>query len=85
MSKGRERRMMFKRGLRDALKHGGTVICILCNKPIRYYSDLTVDHLLPKSKGGTNDLNNLAPAHYICNQAKRNTVLKDTIYSGEQL
>jgi 5-methylcytosine-specific restriction endonuclease McrA len=84
MSKGRERRMLLKRGLREALKQGSTVTCILCGNPIRYYSDLTIDHLLPKSKGGRNDFNNLAPAHFICNQAKRDSLLPDLIYTKEE-
>jgi 5-methylcytosine-specific restriction endonuclease McrA len=50
--------------------------CHICQKPIdlelprtnRY--GLTVDHVIPVSKGGTDDLSNLRPAHWICNIIK---------------
>ena len=38
-------------------------ICHLCGAP----GAESVDHLIPRSKGGTNDLRNLAPAHISCN------------------
>jgi 5-methylcytosine-specific restriction endonuclease McrA len=31
---------------------------------------LTVDHVIPVSKGGTDDMSNLRPAHWICNIIK---------------
>jgi len=50
--------------------------CHICQKPIdldlprtnRF--GLTVDHVIPVSKGGTDDLSNLRPAHWICNIIK---------------
>ena len=30
----------------------------------------SVDHIQPKSKGGTNDIKNLAPAHKSCNSLR---------------
>ncbi|WP_416347644.1 HNH endonuclease [Cryobacterium sp. 10I1] len=35
----------------------------------------SMDHLLPRSKGGTWDRHNLAPAHYGCNSTRGNTDL----------
>ncbi len=35
---------------------------------------LTVDHIVPKSKGGTNLMDNLQPMCYKCNQLKRDIV-----------
>ena len=35
---------------------------------------LTVDHIFPKSKGGTNDLENLQPMCYTCNQIKADKI-----------
>ena len=60
------------------------ITCLICEKPIRYYSDLTIDHILPKSKGGTGRLDNLAPAHFHCNQKKADKLLPDLIYEKEK-
>jgi len=38
-------------------------LCHLCGLP----GAESVDHLVPRSKGGTNDRRNLAPAHISCN------------------
>jgi 5-methylcytosine-specific restriction endonuclease McrA len=40
--------------------------CYLCGFP----GADSVDHLIPRSKGGTNDRSNLAPAHVACNARK---------------
>lgn len=39
--------------------------------------DLTIDHLLPRSKGGTHDLSNLALVHRECNHNKGNLTLEE--------
>lgn len=80
MSKGREIKVAMRKGFKDAFKGGSTITCLICEKPIRYYSDLTIDHILPKSKGGVGRVENLAPAHFHCNQAKADKLLPDLIY-----
>ena len=35
----------------------------------------TIDHVIPLSKGGTNDINNLRPACYECNWKKGDKIL----------
>lgn len=37
---------------------------------------LTVDHIIPKSKGGSNELDNLQPMCYACNHKKGNKIIK---------
>lgn len=67
-------------------------VCHLCQQPISkpfgyHTSNLTsrpdpdsfsVDHVLPRSKGGSDELENLRPAHYRCNlkrgNRRRNTI-----------
>lgn len=46
-------------------KNGGR--CVYCGDPAD-----TIDHVIPKSKGGTDDLDNLVPACRDCNSRKGN-------------
>lgn len=41
--------------------------CVSCGKPAD-----TIDHIIPVSKGGTNDIENLQPMCWPCNRSKRN-------------
>lgn len=55
-------------------------ICGICGKKIRLGLDvgnpkrLTIDHIIPLSKGGTDYFDNVQPAHSICNSKKNNRV-----------
>lgn len=44
------------------------LICALCGLPIK--SDLTVDHITPRFRGGLTCKKNLQPAHKVCNECK---------------
>ena len=50
--------------------------CFLCKDPIdrrRRCPDwraATIEHIIPLAHGGTHTWDNVAPAHYICNQTK---------------
>lgn len=44
-------------------------VCAICGKPVKF-KKMTVDHIVPLSKGGTNDRSNLQLAHLSCNRAK---------------
>jgi 5-methylcytosine-specific restriction endonuclease McrA len=58
--------------------------CSVCQEPIDLdlkrtsRMGLTVDHWIPLSKGGSDDLTNLRPAHWICNLKKSNSLPKET-------
>lgn len=39
--------------------------CHLCHQPIR--GTVSIDHVIPRSKGGTDDIANCRPAHLKCN------------------
>lgn len=44
-------------------------ICYLCGKFVPY-EEMTVDHVIPRSKGGSSSLKNLRPTHRKCNSDK---------------
>lgn len=71
MSLGPQKRLQVFR--RDNYK------CIKCGST----SNLTADHILPRSKGGTNDLNNLRTLCDTCNSEKGNfnPTFKERIFS----
>ena len=62
-------------------EHGNN--CAICQKPIDLTlkrtskMGLTVDHWIPLSKGGSDDMSNLRPAHWICNRRKSDTLPKE--------
>lgn len=56
---------------RDHLKQHSRWICGLCGLKIKK-NDLTVDHIVPLSRGGSHDLENLRLVHAKCNVIKGN-------------
>lgn len=46
--------------------------CGICEKPIPDYLDSSVDHILPKSRGGKDSWENLQITHTKCNNQKGN-------------
>ena len=56
------------------LKYGGR--CAYCGSPLDIHQ-MTVDHVLPQSKGGSNSLENLMPSCRKCNTEKDSLILKD--------
>lgn len=49
-------------------------VCVYCHKPMLRMDDdplsFSIDHVLPKSRGGSNRIENLAGAHKRCNNEK---------------
>lgn len=52
-------------------------MCWLCGKPVDCTADWrigplapTIDHVIPSSRGGSDDLDNLKLAHAVCNTAR---------------
>lgn len=51
--------------MKSLLKRDGDE-CWFCGGPLK--NDITIEHLVPRSVGGGNDLKNLVLAHSECNQ-----------------
>ena len=51
--------------------------CQYCGNHFRE-SDLTIDHVIPRSKGGKNEWDNVAAACRTCNQRKSNYLLENS-------
>lgn len=65
----RKRRGSLPNRLRDAVLERDGFVCGICGDEIES-GDLHIDHILPVARGGTNDLDNLQPAHSFCNISK---------------
>lgn len=78
----RKRRRLYAKNPIDHLSvfeaHGW--VCSVCHgiidRELRFPNPqaATLEHVIPLSRGGTHDLNNVAPAHAICNFDKGNLV-----------
>ena len=58
--------------------------CAICGGPIAQ-GDESLQHMKPRSKGGTDDMDNLRPAHKRCNSALRDNELDtgQVVFGGE--
>ena len=50
--------------------------CAYCGRKISF-DDMSIDHLLAVSKGGTDDVDNLIPCCYLCNHQKDNMSVEE--------
>lgn len=78
---------------REKLAARAGFVCFWCNQPTRlemgYQNSATVEHLIPKSRGGSDSMSNLRSACYRCNTARGNTcsqefALKASAFSHDQ-
>jgi 5-methylcytosine-specific restriction endonuclease McrA len=46
-------------------------ICGICSNPVKF-GQMTIDHIIPLSRGGHNIYDNVQPAHSLCNHLKGN-------------
>lgn len=54
-----------------AKRNGGRVPCFVCGDHV-VPENATLEHIVPLSKGGTDDMENLAISHGLCNQRRGN-------------
>ena len=70
MAKWNRKKSKRKRWIRNHLIEKNGNICSLCTKPFTTMKDVTLDHVIPVSKGGDDEVENLQLAHFHCNQTK---------------
>lgn len=56
--------------LRETVMRAHGYLCQCCKRAGRYTRAAQVDHIVPKSQGGTNDMDNLEPICDDCHKAK---------------
>ena len=50
-------------------RNGGVVPCFVCGRHVEARV-ATLEHIVPLSKGGTDEMENLSISHHRCNQAR---------------
>lgn len=64
--------------IRINMAHKSGWICQLCKTEIKTLLELTIDHIVPKNKGGGDDSMNLQIAHAACNEFKGDSMYEIT-------
>lgn len=72
-------RVLFDKEKKEKVLHKSKGVCSHCGKKLDLES-MTVDHVIPLSKGGTNELKNLVALCENCNQDKSNYVVDPEDY-----
>lgn len=70
MSKWRRNRSLTQRWNRNYLVNKYGCVCGICEKPIKTMKEITIDHIIPRSRGGADHIDNYQLAHFTCNQDK---------------
>ena len=55
-------------------KHGGVVLCFVCNLVVSKHK-ASLEHIIPQSRGGTDELENLSISHKKCNIRRGNPIV----------
>ena len=50
--------------------------CFVCRGEIKKFTDCSIEHVLPRSKGGSNRFLNLSISHKVCNNFRGNIVCR---------
>lgn len=78
------RSRIIKEHWKRKMRAGVVIHCTLCGDPIslggeKYLGSITVDHIIPKSCGGTYRMDNVQPAHMKCNSIKGNIEIGESM------
>ena len=68
-------KMLISNELKQAIRERAKYICEYCHSPERLSANrFTIDHLIPRSLGGSDKLDNLALACRRCNERRYNFI-----------
>jgi len=67
----KSKRIHFRNSIKNEVYERSGGKCGICGKDV-LYDDCTIDHIIPLSRGGTNDISNLRCACSSCNKLKDN-------------
>ena len=70
MGKWKRNRSKKRRWQRNHLINRDGNVCKICDEPFLKMEDITIDHKIPVSKNGLDELDNYQLAHSWCNQTK---------------
>lgn len=65
---------LMRRILKRLILRGACINCALCGQQITNERDMSFDHIVPRSLGGSDYLHNMQPAHRKCNEQKGNNI-----------
>lgn len=70
------KKKLFTEYQKKTIYANGNGRCGICGRPMNF-SEMTVDHITPISRGGTDNMSNLQPAHLWCNRIKNGLTMKE--------
>lgn len=83
-----------KQRIRSLLYKAGIKHCFCCGEEIKTLSCATIEHILPRSLGGGNQIYNLSLSHSDCNRIRgndlevpfafSNDIIKKTLYFAKR-
>lgn len=77
MSKGLRAKLRSKRWIKNHLINKFGAVCSYCGTTLETMKDITLDHIQPVSKGGSDLLDNFQLACYDCNHMKSDMPLEE--------
>lgn len=64
-------RVLIPKAIKEQVYRNSGEVCAICGKPLSRFS-YSIDHIIPLSRGGTNNIDNLRAVHPTCNKLKGN-------------
>lgn len=54
-------------------------LCVICGGEFTNKDSVTKEHIVPRSRGGKNNSDNIAPSHFRCNQIREDLSLMEAV------